>query len=312
LRGGVPAKEGDLVVLDLSSLAIVRTIQSSLESRSNVEVPVVSWDEIGGCASAKRELRLLIEDPLNYPALFKKYGSPQPKGLLLWGAPGCGKTLLGKATATALAKNGQGWFRSVKGPELLSPYVGVAEQRIRELFREATASKRRTGRSGVIFIDEADALLRERGSGRSSDVETTIVPAFLAEMNGIEDSGAFVMLATNRPDVLDKAVTRKGRIDRSIEIARPDYDDTKGIFGIYFKNSPLQRGVELGAISEYCAEAVTLNEALRPILSGALISNIVERAKISAMRRDISAGGKFSGIGRPDAEAAINEVSASL
>jgi proteasome-associated ATPase len=312
LIAGTGAKEGDLAVLDASFYAIIRVVQNFAQHASNVEVPAVSWDQIGGHEEAKQELRLLIEDPIRHPALFKKYGAPQPKGLLLWGAPGCGKTLLGKAAATALAGEEEGWFRSVKGPELLSPYVGMAEQKVRELFQGAAAHKKRTGKPGVIFIDEADALLRKRGSGRSSDVEMTIVPAFLAEMDGVEESGAFVMLATNRPDTLDEAVTRKGRIDRKIEIGRPGFDATREIFGIYFSKAPLQKGEKAETLSDYCAQEVTLNRALEPNLSGALINNIVERAAIVAMRRDIASGGRFTGIGRSDASAAIKEVSAGL
>ena len=161
-------------------------------------------------------------------------------------------------------------------------------------------------------MDEADAILRERGTGRSSDTEKTIVPAFLAEMDGIQESGAFVILATNKPETLDAAVTRRGRIDRKIEIGRPDFDGIKEIFGIYFASAPLQKGLNPDFLSAYCAEGMALSPTFRANMSGALISNVVERTKILAMRRDVDAGGKFTGIAKSDAEVAILEVAASL
>ena len=303
--GNLHPKEGDRAVLDASGSSIQQLISKGNARKSNVEIKPVHWDEVGGCEAAKQELRLLIELPAANPKLFKQYGQPTPKGVLLWGAPGCGKTLLAKAAATAISKDRSTWFRSIKGPEILSLYVGETERKIRELFLEASEHRKATSKPGVIFIDEADALLSRRGSGISSDVEKTIVPAFLAEMDGIEESGAFVILATNRPDTLDEAVTRPGRIDRSIEIGRPNYNETQEIFQIHLKNVPLGDGFMAANLAALGAEEMTGTPGIGSRLSGALIANVVQRATIAALQRDAVNGGKLTGVGKGDLQSAL-------
>ena len=261
----------------------------------------VHWDEIGGNVRAKRELKEAVDMIRGGPEVFKAYQAKPPKGVLLYGPPGCGKTMLGKAVATELNSDG---FIYVKAPELLNRYVGATEERIRAIFNSARTHKVRTGQTAVVFIDEADAILQRRGSGVSSNMEKTIVPSFLTEMDGLDESSAMVILATNRADTLDPAVTREGRIDIRILIDRPDPKDFATIVRGYLKGLPLAADAEKMAID--IAACVFENPKLRDRVSGAMAATLVANAKKVAIRRDV-AKKKVTGITMDDIHVAMNE-----
>ena len=321
-------EKGDRVVLDSSGMVIVNNLGKEDERFSFNQTTNVSWDSIGGLAEAKKQMVEVVELPHRNPDLFRYYGKKPVKGVLLYGPPGCGKTMLGKATATALAKiyNGDGasaGFIYIKGPEILDRYVGVAEATIRQIFQRARKHKDEYGYPAVIFIDEADAILGKRGSGISSDVERTIVPMFLTEMDGLEDSGALIILATNRADILDPAIVRDGRIDRKIKITRPDAASAIEIFSLNLKGVPLNNGytreelAKLGS-DEVFAPSRTLYQVqtktngvcaftLGNIVNGGMIASVVDQATSIALHRDLAAKTQ-KGLCREDLVAAVNAV----
>ena len=222
-------KKGDRVVLDLFNVIIIRNLGNIETSYTLNDWKEVSWDDVGGLTEAKRIMREIIEGPHKLKKLYEFYHKKPVKGALLFGPPGCGKTLLAMAIVTAIAKMYgidakeamQSGFIYVKGPELLEMWLGKSEEAIRSLFARAKAHRKKYGFPAIIFIDEAEALLRKRGSGISSDIESTTVPTFLSEMGGMEESGALVLLATNRADILDPAVVRDGRVDVKVYVSRP-------------------------------------------------------------------------------------------
>lgn len=250
--------------------------------------------------------------------------------VLLYGSPGCGKSLLGKAVATALAAihgaSAAGAFFYVKGPELLNMYVGNTEQNIRNMFMAARRHKKTHGFPALIFIDEADAILGKRSSGVGgvgAAMSNTVVPAFLAEMDGLQDSGALVLLATNRPDTLDPAIVRDGRIDRRIRVARPSQSDARDILLKHFAKAPLamphEDAAHLAAAGLYDkalvlyrvrkhssvghGAAVTLGH----MVSGAMLAGVVGRATSIAMQREIDGGGE-EGVTAHDIHAAVKQT----
>jgi proteasome-associated ATPase len=205
------------------------------------EVPNVTHSDIGGLGPQIEALRDAIELPYLYPEAFREHQLTPPKGILLYGPPGCGKTLIAKAVANNLArrieqrtgKKTAGYFLNVKGPELLNKYVGETEHNIREVFKKAK-EKARGDQPVIVFLDEMDALFRLRGSGISSDVEITVVAQFLAEIDGLEAlRNVIVIGASNRPDLIDPAVLRPGRLDLKIKIDRPDQAAARDIFSKY-------------------------------------------------------------------------------
>lgn len=307
-------KDGDRVVLDPSGLVIIRNLGQ--EDKKDTlfaftEKTGVTWDMIGGLDEAKRQMVEAIELPYRYGEYYRFYGKSPLKGLLLYGPPGCGKTMLGKAAATALASLHEGkgadtCFMYVKAPEILNKFVGASEATIRRMFAAARAHRDAHGYPAVIFLDEADAILGRRGSGISSDIERTIVPMFLAEMDGFEDTGAIVILATNRADTLDPAVVRDGRIDRKILVARPTPESATAIFGLHLGRVPLRNGythrdLAARATAELFSPAHALYEVqlkdgsttcftFGHLASGALIAGIVDQATSVALARDIADG----------------------
>lgn len=333
-NGNGKVETGDRVVLDPTTSIILRNLGKEDATFSfNLETSV-TWESIGGLVEAKDAMIEAIELPFRYPDLYRNYNKKPIKGVLLYGPPGCGKTMLGKATATALARIHQGvgassGFLYIKGPEILDRFVGSAETTIRQIFQRSRKHKEVHGYPAVIFIDEADAILGKRGMGISSDVERTIVPMFLAEMDGMEDSGAFLLLATNRPDVLDSAVTRDGRIDRKIRVGRPDVDGARDIFRLYLGNVPLHNGHTVDELAEKTAEELfigstyglytvclkksaqwrnsVLTFSLRDLCSGAMIAGIVDQATSIALRRDM-ASGSAQGISLDDLVVALRRV----
>lgn len=294
---GVPICEpGQQVILNSSTTRAIRALPAPKPKK--LEIPTVSWSDIGGQDKAKHELREAIEYPRTYAKLWKHYNKRIPKGILLWGPVGTGKTMLGKAVATAMNQE----FLYVKAPELLNAYVGVTEERFRDLLKQASTGK-------VLFLDEADAILGERGT-RHAFMEKTIVPTFLTEMDGIETFKGTVILATNRPDTLDPAVLRDGRIDRKIEVSRPNSKDTQTIFGIYLKTVPHEGN---GKLAELGTELL-FDEKLRfpdgkpfhSLVSGALVEGIVDKSISVALARDMKSG-KPSQVTRDDLHEGVQE-----
>jgi transitional endoplasmic reticulum ATPase len=234
-----------------------------------IEIPTVHWEDIGGLDEVKEDLREAVEWPLKTPEIFTRLGIKPPKGILLYGPPGCGKTLLGKAVATESAAN----FITIKGPEIFSKWVGESEKAIREVFRKA-----RMAAPAVIFFDEIDSLVPRRGLGFSdSGVSERVISQLLTEMDGLvtlED--VVVVAATNRPDMVDPAVLRPGRFDRLIYVPEPDEKSKLQIFKIYTKNMPLKKDVEL-----------SLLVAAAKYFSGADIEALCREAAMVALRKDV-------------------------
>jgi transitional endoplasmic reticulum ATPase len=211
--------------------AALREVEPSAIREVFVEIPNVGWDDVGGLDDVKRELIESVEWPLKHAEIFKTAGIKPPRGILLSGAPGCGKTLLAKAVASQTQVN----FISVKGPSLLSKYVGESERGVREVFRKAKQAA-----PCIIFFDEIDALVPVRGSGgNDSGVTERVIGQFLAEMDGVEEmNGVLVLGATNRPDILDPALLRPGRFDIQLEIPLPDSKGRRDIFLIALRDKP--------------------------------------------------------------------------
>ncbi|HVP92816.1 MAG TPA: AAA family ATPase, partial [Acidobacteriota bacterium] len=236
-----------------------------------IEVPTIHWDDIGGLEEVKQELREAVEWPIKNPEMFTKLGIKPPKGILLYGPPGCGKTLLARGVATESEAN----FISIKGPEVFSKWVGESEKAIREVFRKA-----RMAAPSVVFFDEMDSLVPRRGLGYAdSGVSERVISQLLTEMDGIvalED--IVVIAATNRPDIVDPAVLRPGRFDRLIYVPEPDEKSRLQIFKIHTKNMPLAKDVNL-------SELVTMTKNH----SGADIEALCRESAMHALRRDVNA-----------------------
>jgi transitional endoplasmic reticulum ATPase len=235
-----------------------------------IEIPTIHWEDIGGLEEVKQDLKEAVEWPLKNPEIFTRLGIKPPKGILLYGPPGCGKTLLGKAVATESAAN----FITIKGPEIFSKWVGESEKAIREVFRKA-----RMAAPAVIFFDEIDSLLPRRGLGFSdSGVSERVISQLLTEMDGIvtlED--VVVIAATNRPDMVDPAVLRPGRFDRLIYVPEPDEKSRIQIFKIYTKEMPLAKDVNPTQLATMAKN-----------YSGADISAFCREAAMYALRRDVN------------------------
>lgn len=318
---------GDSVRVDPGMSVVTRVIERGKEKVTNTLDKKISWNDVGGQTNAKIELIEAVEMPLKHPEVYARYNKRAPKGVLMFGPPGCGKTLLGRAVASSLASdaNNPGCFIYVKGPELLNPYVGVSESNVREVFARARAFKAEHGTAAVVFIDEADALLGARGKSHStSRIEDTVVPQFLAEMDGLNESDVMVILATNRPDTLDPAVVRDGRVDRKVRVGRPTQKDAVDIFRLYLAKVPLDGELDtlaadiahdLYTIERHLYELKLDNNSvvgfgLTELVSGALIEGVVEKATALAIRRELAAGGKKAGKGvtMADLSAAVESV----
>lgn len=286
--------------------------------------PAVTWDDVKGQEEAKRALREAVEFPLKFPGIYKAYKKKPSKGVLLYGPPGCGKTMLGKAVAGVLG-GGKDGFKYIKGAEVKDAFVGKSEENVRNMFEEARKFKKRTGVPQVIFCDEADAFLAKRG-GRDgfgySKIDDSIVASFLAEVDGIEESGAFIILATNQPDMLDPAVVRDGRIDRKVRVDRPGRDVVREIIAAGFEGVPVAEGIDIvGEILNLMYAGDKIYQAIetddRGIVkvcfhhtaSGAMAAGLVEKALACAINRDIAAGSTTaSGVTLEDARQAVEEA----
>jgi ATP-dependent 26S proteasome regulatory subunit len=296
---------GDKVVLNSTNHVIMHRFPEQSQYAFKTQ-SVLNWSDIGAQEDAKKELIAALETPFEHEALYKFFNKQRIKGCLLWGRPGNGKTLLGRAAAGSIARmhgkeSQESGFIYIKGPEILDKYVGETEQRIGEAFDYGVAHFKKHGYPAVLFIDEADAILIRRGMRTTSGMEQTIVPMFNARMDGIEDSGVFVILATNRADILDPAIVRPGRIDRKIYVAPPTKENAPSIFDIHMRNVPVAKGVSKEQLVTTTVESLYSDKfplyfvetehngrsifGLGSLVSGALIAGIVERASAIAIDR---------------------------
>jgi proteasome-associated ATPase len=329
---GEKIRSGDTVLMDTrSSLLLEKLPRPEVEELVLEEVPDISYSDVGGLDSQIEQITDAVELPFLHQDLFIEYKLPAPKGILLYGPPGCGKTLIAKAVANSLAKKvaevsgdkqARSFFLNIKGPELLNKYVGETERQIRLVFQRAR-EKSEEGWPVIVFFDEMDSLFRTRGSGISSDIESTIVPQLLTEIDGVEAlKNVIVIGASNREDLIDPAILRPGRLDVKIKIERPTEEAAAQIFSRYLISSlPLDPAevkslgggdankAVLGMIEQTVAEMYKTDEVnqflevtyqngdkeimyFKDFSSGAMIENIVRRAKKLAIKRAIEGEGR--------------------
>ena len=331
---GIHLRAGDTMRLDhRSNLLLEKLPRPEVEDLLLEEVPDISYDDIGGLDDQIEQIADAVELPFLYAELFAEHRLPAPKGILLYGPPGCGKTLIAKAVANSLARKvaaatgdekGRSYFINIKGPELLNKYVGETERQIRMVFQRAR-EKSEEGWPVIVFFDEMDSMFRTRGTGVSSDMESTIVPQLLAEIDGVEGlRNVIVIGATNREDLIDPAILRPGRLDVKIKIERPNAVAAAQIFSRYLNDEiPLAAGESVPQMIDatvdemYRADEanrfleVTYANGDKEILyfkdfaSGAMIENIVRRAKKLAIKRVIGGGAK--GVSAADLVASIKQ-----
>ncbi|MFD8245810.1 proteasome ATPase [Nocardia sp. NPDC059691] len=324
-------RPGDSLLVDTKAgFAFERIPKAEVEDLVLEEVPDVDYSDIGGLGRQIEQIRDAVELPFLHKDLFREYALRPPKGVLLYGPPGCGKTLIAKAVANSLAKKiaeargedakeAKSFFLNIKGPELLNKFVGETERHIRIIFQRAR-EKASEGTPVIVFFDEMDSIFRTRGSGVSSDVETTVVPQLLSEIDGVEGlENVIVIGASNREDMIDPAILRPGRLDVKIKIERPDAESAQDIFSKYLtKELPLHDDdlAEFGGDKLLCINAmiervvdrmyaesednrfleVTYANGDKEVLyfkdfnSGAMIQNIVDRSKKYAIKAVLDTG----------------------
>jgi proteasome-associated ATPase len=329
---GVKLRSGDSMLMDSrTGLLLEKLPRPEVEELILEEVPDISYADVGGLDDQIEAITDAVELPFVYRDLFVEHKLPAPKGILLYGPPGCGKTLIAKAVANSLAKkvadmsgdrSVRSYFLNIKGPELLNKYVGETERQIRLVFQRAR-EKSEEGVPVIVFFDEMDSLFRTRGTGISSDMESTIVPQLLAEIDGVETlRNVIVIGASNREDLIDPAILRPGRLDVKIKIERPDQDAAAQIFGRYLtpdlpldedevsslgggdRAKAVQGMIERTVVEMYRDDEdnqfleVTYQNGDKEVMyykdfaSGAMVENIVRRAKKLAIKRVIAGAGK--------------------
>ena len=329
---GQPLRSGDSLLMETRSGYVYERIpKSEVEELVLEEVPDIDYTDIGGLSRQIEQIRDAVELPFLHADLFREYELRPPKGILLYGPPGCGKTLIAKAVANSLAKKvaalrgdadtsqGKSFFLNIKGPELLNKYVGETERHIRLVFQRAR-EKASEGTPVIVFFDEMDSIFRTRGSGVSSDVETTIVPQLLSEIDGVEGlENVIVIGASNREDMIDPAILRPGRLDVKIKIERPDAEAARDIFSKYLTTTlPIHTddlaehggsreatiaGMIQSTVERMYTETeenrfleVTYANGDKEVLyfkdfnSGAMLQNIVDRAKKMAIKDRLETG----------------------
>ncbi|MCZ2828953.1 proteasome ATPase [Modestobacter sp. VKM Ac-2986] len=329
---GQPLRSGDSLLLEpRSGYVFERIPKSEVEELVLEEVPDIDYSDIGGLSRQIEQIRDAVELPFLHADLFREYELRPPKGILLYGPPGCGKTLIAKAVANSLAKKvaelngdadrsqGKSFFLNIKGPELLNKYVGETERHIRLVFQRAR-EKASEGTPVIVFFDEMDSIFRTRGSGVSSDVESTIVPQLLSEIDGVEGlENVIVIGASNREDMIDPAILRPGRLDVKIKIERPDAEAARDIFTKYLTTTlPIHAddlaehggsreatiaGMIQSTVERMYTETeenrfleVTYANGDKEVLyfkdfnSGAMLQNIVDRAKKMAIKDRLETG----------------------
>ena len=323
-------RAGDSLLLDArANLVLERLPRPEVDELLLEEAPDVTYAAIGGLDGQIEQITDAVELPYLHQDLFREYDLPAPKGILLYGPPGCGKTLIAKAVANSLAKkvaeasgdkDAQSFFINIKGPELLNKYVGETERQIRQIFQRAR-EKASEGWPVIVFFDEMESLFRTRGSGISSDMESTVVPQLLAEIDGVEGlRNVIVIGASNREDLIDPAILRPGRLDVKIKIQRPDETAASAIFSTYLTQELPIDPIEIeelgGGEPDKTIRVMierTVEEMYRPedhnqflevtyqngdkevmyfkdFASGAMIENIVRRSKKTAIKRSIATG----------------------
>ena len=337
-------RAGDPLLIDpRSNVALEKLPKEEVEELVLEEIPDVSYDDIGGLEGQIEAIRDAVELPFLYAELFAEHELEPPKGVLLYGPPGCGKTLIAKAVAKSLAdkvrertgrQDAHSYFLNIKGPELLNKYVGETERQIRQIFQRAK-ERSEEGLPVIVFFDEMDSIFRTRGSGISSDVESTIVPQLLSELDGVETlKNVIVIGASNREDLIDPAILRPGRLDVKIKIERPDVNQARDIMSKYLNpNVPIHPDeIDKSGRDVHAATAKMIQQTVdgmysenqenrflevtyasgdKEILyfkdfnSGAMIENIVRRAKKEAIKRFLSTGEK--GIKSEDLTHAIRD-----
>ena len=326
---GTKLRAGDHLLMEgRSGLLLEKLPRPEVEELVLEEVPDITYDDVGGLDEQIEMIKDAVELPYLYGDLFREHELQPPKGILLYGPPGCGKTLIAKAVANSLAKrvaektgnrSAKSYFLNIKGPELLNKYVGETERQIRLIFQRAR-EKSEEGNPVIVFFDEMDSLFRTRGTGISSDIESTIVPQLLAEIDGVEAlKNVIVIGASNREDLIDPAILRPGRLDVKIKIERPDEGSATQIFSQYLTTSLPIAGSELKAAGDDGEKAVQRMIAkgvdnmyatgdenkflevtyqngdketlyFKDFSSGAMIENIVRRAKKLSIKRTIAGG----------------------
>ena len=316
---GANLRSGDMLRLDSrSNLLLERLLQPEVEHLLLEHVPNVTFADIGGLDDQIEKIRDAVELPFLHADLFAEYQLPAPKGILLYGPPGCGKTLIAKAVANSLAQRvaaktgddkGRSYFINIKGPELLNKYVGETERQIRLVFQRAR-EKSEEGWPVIIFFDEMDSMFRTRGTGVSSDMESTIVPQLLAEIDGADKlQNVIIIGATNREDLIDPAILRPGRLDVKIRVDRPNRNAAQQILLRYLSDDlPYGEGNQIAEIVDLAIDRIFAETAdnrfleityqngekeelfYKDFLSGAMLENIVRRAKKKAIKRRISGG----------------------
>ncbi len=347
LRSGalvdVMLQPGDEVRLDSTGrIAVEHFVKKEAQDYFYEDIPEIPWEAVGGQEEAIKLIRETIELPLLHPEIFAQYEKKPIKGILLYGPPGCGKTLIGKATAHNLTKEYskqlgrpvKEYFMAISGPKILNMWLGETERMVREIFATAR-QKAKDGNLVFIFMDEAESVLRTRSSGRYMNISNTVVPQFCAELDGLVSlDNVVLMLTSNRPDYIDPAVLRPERIDRKVKIGRPDKGASTQIMGIYL-SSRLPLDPEVVAKyqgEEDCARKEIVETAIdalwsenketeflkvnlrngssktlywKDLVSGALIKSVVDRAKDTAIRRAIASPKSPNGISAADIVSAI-------
>ncbi|WP_281510847.1 proteasome ATPase [Corynebacterium belfantii] len=316
-------KAGDtLLVAPRAGYAFEVIPKTEVSTLALEEVPDVTYADIGGLDSQIELIHDAVELPFIQPDLYRAYDLKPPKGVLLYGPPGCGKTLIAKAVANSLAQRigagNRSYFINVKGPELLNKYVGETERRIRLIFERARELAEE-GRPVIVFFDEMESIFRTRGSGVSSDMETTVVPQLLTELDGVESlSNVIIIGATNREELIDPAILRPGRLDVKIRVERPDKQAARDVFARHLKqNIPTAEPIDSlinNAVDHLYADNPYVELSLidgsteilhyRDFVSGAIIANIVDRAKKCAIKDHIA--GRHSGVASEHLIAAID------